>query len=476
MIRKREKGITLVALVITVIIIIILATVTINMAFGDNGLITQAQLAKDLAANSTVAEQEGMNSVLSEYLNIMGEDSEITPPVEESPIITNISTSNISTNSISVTVTATPGTSEIVSYTYSITGQEPVTVADASYTFTGLNANTTYDIQVTVTDKAGKAAQGNVQATTLELPIPEIGDIKPGTSEEVEIFDNTTKVVDDNGDEVWIPGGFGVDEESATDDEEGIVITDKKGNEFVWIPVKNDNVFKRYRGYADGSLQSISGYSEPYTGGYVTEISEYNAMEANVLEKNGFYVGRYEAGTTNLTRGGSSGIIDEVLVQKNKYVYNWIGWNNSNNMNDEKGGAVELSKNFVIKNGYASTVTSTLIYGVQWDAIMNFIDSAYSTENCNSNSFVRDSTGKGNYAGGLAKTGSNPSYAVKNIYDLAGNAFEWTMEEGTPSGRVVRGGVHASSGMVSPASSRSTYMNPAYMDVNIGFRLALYVI
>ena len=48
---KQNKGITLVALVITIIIIIILATITMNMAFGDNGLIKQAQLAKDMAAN-----------------------------------------------------------------------------------------------------------------------------------------------------------------------------------------------------------------------------------------------------------------------------------------------------------------------------------------------------------------------------------------------------------------------------------------
>ncbi len=85
-IQKAQNGITLVALVITIIIIIILATVTINMAFGDNGLITQAQKAKDMTANSIAAEQEGMNSVLSEYLNVMADDSEIpapNPPEEE---------------------------------------------------------------------------------------------------------------------------------------------------------------------------------------------------------------------------------------------------------------------------------------------------------------------------------------------------------------------------------------------------------
>ena len=88
---KGEQGITLVALVITIIIIIILATVTINMAFGDNGLITQAQKAKDMTANSIAAEQEGMNSVMSEYLNVMAEDSEITPPdIQEEPYVDSV--------------------------------------------------------------------------------------------------------------------------------------------------------------------------------------------------------------------------------------------------------------------------------------------------------------------------------------------------------------------------------------------------
>ena len=63
---KSQKGITLVALVITVIIIIILATVAINFAFGDNGLITQAERARDMAANSTVQEEEAMNSMMAE--------------------------------------------------------------------------------------------------------------------------------------------------------------------------------------------------------------------------------------------------------------------------------------------------------------------------------------------------------------------------------------------------------------------------
>ena len=60
---------------------------------------------------------------------------------------------------------------------------------------------------------------------------------------------------------------------------------------------------------------------------------------------------------------------------------------------------------------------------------MNFIDPKYATENCDANSFVRDSSGKGWYAQGAPTvTGSNENYAVKNIYDLGGNVIEWTME------------------------------------------------
>ena len=77
---QRQRGITLVALVITIIIIIILSTVTINMVLGDNGLIKQAELARDMAANSVTAEGESMNGLMQEYANVMAEDSELPDP------------------------------------------------------------------------------------------------------------------------------------------------------------------------------------------------------------------------------------------------------------------------------------------------------------------------------------------------------------------------------------------------------------
>ena len=264
----------------------------------------------------------------------------------------------------------------------------------------------------------------------------------------IELYDGPREV-----DGVKIPDGFYY--VGGTKDE-GIIISDKKddlkkgtnhdvatkliGNQFVWIPVKDDNKFKRYEGYYNGKLDSeLSSCNEPYSSGYATEQDEFDEMKASVLEHNGFFVGRYETGT-NSKRTRDTGITDEALIKQGKNVYNYISLSNSDDMENEKGGAVEKAKKFSEEHGYSS-VKSTLIYGVQWDAIMNFIDPKYSEEKCDtSSSFVANSTGKGWYnRSEPTTTGLNASYAVKNIYDLGGNVYEWTMESSNDCSRVNRG-------------------------------------
>ncbi len=78
-------------------ILIILATVAINAAFGENGLIKSAEKAKDLATNSTKYEEESMAN-LAEYMNeLLGEETDGTKPkppayidgeVAEAPTVT----------------------------------------------------------------------------------------------------------------------------------------------------------------------------------------------------------------------------------------------------------------------------------------------------------------------------------------------------------------------------------------------------
>ena len=82
---KQEQGITLIALVITIVILIILATVSINVVLGEGGLIQRAQQAKDLTEQAALEEQQGLNSLMSEYANIMAEDQ--TPPEPDVPYV-----------------------------------------------------------------------------------------------------------------------------------------------------------------------------------------------------------------------------------------------------------------------------------------------------------------------------------------------------------------------------------------------------
>ena len=273
--------------------------------------------------------------------------------------------------------------------------------------------------------------------------------------------DKVKPIADGEGGVIPLPDGFTYVGGTKS---EGIVISDNsadagkgtshevaqtlQGNQFVWVPVEIDEDFKRYEGYYNGNKSSILGSChEPYSGGYETEQDEYDAMKQSVLNYNGFYVGRYEAGVEGEERTENSGIKDEVIIKQGRNVYNYIGWSDSDDMTDETGGAVELSKNFDTKRGYTS-VASTLMYGVQWDAIMAWFDPAYKTGSCEENAFVKDSTGKGNFneeentnpwRGSVTVTGASADYEVNNIYDLAGNVDEWSMESFNVGNRILRG-------------------------------------
>lgn len=74
---KERRGITLIALVITVIIIIILATVAISFAFGNSGLINRAENAGEMYANDTEYTEESLVNVDSYIKNILMGTEEI---------------------------------------------------------------------------------------------------------------------------------------------------------------------------------------------------------------------------------------------------------------------------------------------------------------------------------------------------------------------------------------------------------------
>lgn len=61
---KQERGITLVALVVTIVVLLILAGVSISMVLGQNGIVTKAQDAKKNYTTSANEELTGMNTAI----------------------------------------------------------------------------------------------------------------------------------------------------------------------------------------------------------------------------------------------------------------------------------------------------------------------------------------------------------------------------------------------------------------------------
>lgn len=296
-----------------------------------------------------------------------------------------------------------------------------------------------------------------------------------------EEYTKNEKYIDKNGDIAYIPKGFRVSlAEGSNEIRSGLVITDEIdesgnsiGNEFVWIPVDDFEEFIREdlgtTGIPESSFITTQLTEEKYyeisgDGQTVDETASNNIQEAqnmykSVKENKGFYIGRYETGIeSNTSRTSTSKIDDEAVVKKSKKIYNYIAWGNS--MSDETGGAVEKARSMY--------ENSTLCYGVQWDAIMRWISKDSSIK-----AILEDSTDKGNYDanGNIIETGSNESYQVKNIYDIAGNVSEWTMESYGMTQKIARGG---RAGEADSVTSREENNLNTKSEL-CGFRVALYI-
>ena len=238
------------------------------------------------------------------------------------------------------------------------------------------------------------------------------------------------------------------------------------GNQFVWIPVSSEADLTRTNFDTNGqpttdapaSGVSVANCSEPYAKGYSTEASEYTTMKAQVLKYGGFYIGRYEAGVNSITLRPDVTTEQTVVCKKGVAPYNYVPWGKAMNDASEisgESGAVYLAKNFASQHNYTS-VTSTLTYGCEWDAMCRYIGDSQRTTPKKSAPEL---------------TGSVSTDVSKNIYDLAGNCCEWTMEADPTNFRVGRGGDYSAAYRVSTRSSVGLTSNYA----GGSFRFTLYI-
>ena len=179
---KKEKGITLVALIITIIILVLLAAIGIGVVYNSkiiehaiNG--TQNYAIEGINENEVI---EGTENILESAVNsIIGGSSskpssgESTKPEDKTPPQVKITKGEVTTNSIQIHVTATDSGSGLETppkYTYYIkkSGEtqykkEAEKVIQTTYLYRNLEEGILYDVKVEVTDKAGNVGTGTIR-------------------------------------------------------------------------------------------------------------------------------------------------------------------------------------------------------------------------------------------------------------------------------------------------------------------------
>ena len=266
--KNQEKGITLIALVITIIVLLILAGVTIAALTGDNGILSRATDARE---QTDIAEEKEkvQLSVLGALAQNNGE--EITRGNLNKEFTSNIGKENTD---------------------YTLTQSET-----APFVVTYLDSRRSYIINAN-----GNITEAGVNENPGIIP-PEINITLEQAKDDsmLEKMGNSKVTVDDGT--LTVPAGFKVAKDSGNTLDEGIIIEDEKKNQFVWVPVTKENFntqFQRRPGYVSNTLQSMTNYGEANSTGNntnsevtesVTTKSEAQEMYNSVYNNEGFYIG-----------------------------------------------------------------------------------------------------------------------------------------------------------------------------------------
>ena len=459
-IKKSSKGVTLIALVITIIVLLILAGVSIAMLTGDNGILTQAKEAKE--ANISGTEKEQIKLAM-QSLKMKKQADNVSTIVTADELQNQL----IADGAKNVTVEAGENGSLVVKY------------ADSKNQYT-VNQN-------------GEIGENGQTPGGPDKPGTETGGTLPSTAD--------TKP--------FLPTGATVVEKDLS---KGVVIKDSNGNYWTWIEVPK-TIYEN-TAYNGGTAPTSSTdyakiestmqkYAEAYReAGFTDEwyseaqhgfasAEEYNnhknTMLKSVYENGGFYIGKYEVGTETLRTSAGANLTTPV-IKEGAYPYNYV----TNKQAQAKSKELATGGR-----------TSSLMFGIQWDLVLKHIENK---QGKTQSELKNDSTTWGNYrnaefeitkgeystddgqtftevngtytkptSGVLLTTGATQRNSVLNIYDLAGNEYEWTLEKSTITSHpsVNRGGSYYSNGSLSPASYRNNGTTSDGSDI-ISFRPALW--
>lgn len=331
--RTNEKGITLIALIITIIVLLILAGISIGMLTGKNAIIDRAEETEYVQAKAELMEKmslsitenvfevlvdEGTLISISEVLKIANDNTYINDDEYEIRVLeSNTTVPSVGGDSVGLTDEDDNEDGEGVE---TLIGDVPENCVKAKVIHKKTGA---FAILTLVSKK-------NIVIGDEESWFePEDEKITiPSSENDIIIYDDTVVLEDADGNEVTIPGGFGVSNESGDNITDGIVIEDSLRNQFVWIPVGEELIKRNKDGTKETVVNKLGRYvsweidAEPLgigesavvygsTFGTVEETKDNPLELGNVIatdieafieetnQNGGFYLGRYEAGVKN---------------------------------------------------------------------------------------------------------------------------------------------------------------------------------
>lgn len=207
--------------------------------------------------------------------------------------------------------------------------------------------------------------------------------------------------------------------------------------------------------------------------------SQYNEMVKKVEEKGGFWVGRYE--TSSMSNSTTENYIASNRIQVSSKR------NTTNGINNVTWHRMYAQQKIYSELALENKTTSSMIWGSQYDQIMIWMKEEKSSDQASSRGkyYVTNGAGKGNYGtisgvendvySRVAPTGSQDAYSTKNIFDLAGNVYEWSLEANQTALRVLRGGYSGDTdAYYTRPDFRDYHGHPNNSDYFFGSRLTLY--
>ena len=409
---KKEQGITLIALVVTIVVLLILAGITINMLFSNGGIFKTAQDAANAWNQAVINEQADLDNLTEQIQNLVNGQmgGGTTPEKPETPTVPD---------------------------DWNLTKVTPVISKDD----TPVNVPVPKGFTASTIEEEQKVEEGFVikqDGTNNEfvwIPVSE------ERLAEMYIEVETS---------VALSGGTGVTTNIYS--KSSIYTMGKPGETGYREPdlvIDYDDNSRRYYSIINGAA-SLQDFAQDM-------VDEYQEIHDSIEQYGGFYIGRYEL----------TGSISSPTVAKGETVITNQNWYNL------KAACMKIINNEG-KQENEIIAKTTMIYGTQWNEVCNWLSVAgYDIEDSTSWGNYNNNTEEG--AGTKQTAGYKESWQANHIYDFAGNCREWTQETANTNCRIFRGGVYEMSGSMNPATTNNG-LTPDDADISTGStRSTLYI-